>query len=296
MIAVLIIVALLLPLTNDSWDIRVESGQVRAQAIRSTADLISTGTLDNPAFSSANDFDIARDCTYLWRSDNVRELSCGPTTGRGNFYPIPGGWTIYDGGGEPVYAGLESEPKPLLLTWADVAVLPIQSGDVQLYPSGERRLINVETIGQSTAATHTLTTTILDTPVEIQLTPLEWTWNFGQTTPSSPPRPQAARIPISLSPGSTPMSPRISPSPPRLHGKATTELETPPPGTQSSAPARPQPPPPRSKPTSTASTSSTIPTNQAQPLTTETTRCEWAAGTASRTGPQGRPSPRPRQH
>ena len=41
----------------------------------------------------------------------------------------------------------------------------------------------METIAHSTATEHTLAATVLDIPVEVRLTPTEWSWHFGQDIP-----------------------------------------------------------------------------------------------------------------
>lgn len=82
------------------------------------------------------------------------------------------------------YEELAVSPQPLIVTWSDVFTLPIQSGTVepQLRDDGTH-LIQVELPTQSTATEHILTATLLDTPVEIRLTPVQWDWDFGEEVP-----------------------------------------------------------------------------------------------------------------
>lgn len=90
---------------------------------------------------------------------------------------------ILDDTGEWVYAALASEPEPVIVTWSDIATLPIQSGSVELQPGGGRHLINVETLARSTATDHQLSATVLGAPVEVRLTPIQWEWDFGGDIP-----------------------------------------------------------------------------------------------------------------
>lgn len=44
-------------------------------------------------------------------------------------------------------------------------------------------LAEEKTVAWSSAVAHTLTATVLDTPVEVRLTPISWEWHFGQEIP-----------------------------------------------------------------------------------------------------------------
>lgn len=82
------------------------------------------------------------------------------------------------GPGEPVYA---DAPNQLVVTWNDVATFPIASGSIEPQVAPDvAHLIYLETPTLSTATEHTLTITLLDTPVEVRLTPIQWEWDFGQ--------------------------------------------------------------------------------------------------------------------
>lgn len=78
----------------------------------------------------------------------------------------------------PIYA---DAPQQIVVTWSDVASLPIETGTINPQVSADSpHLILVETPTLSTAAEHTLTMTLLGVPVEIRLTPIQWEWDFGQ--------------------------------------------------------------------------------------------------------------------
>lgn len=81
-----------------------------------------------------------------------------------------------DGSG-PAY---QDAPEALVVAWHDLATLPIETGTVTTqFDPGVKPLIHVEVPTMSSATTHTLTMTLLDTAVEIRLTPVEWAWDFG---------------------------------------------------------------------------------------------------------------------
>ncbi|SNU02448.1 hypothetical protein SAMN06298212_13628 [Ruaniaceae bacterium KH17] len=67
---------------------------------------------------------------------------------------------------------------PIVVSASDLQSLPIMSGELQLQPSGGRALINADVIGYSTAATHTLATSVLGVPVQVRVTPVQWWWSF----------------------------------------------------------------------------------------------------------------------
>lgn len=174
-------VAAVVPFSDSiDWDGLASADTVVVGAVFSTFDFISAGGGPEISYTAGRQVDVALDCTWLLVTETVRERVCWPSNGLGSFDPGRSGWTIFDGAGEPVYEALAAEVEPLVLTWAGVAVLPIESGTVELQPGGGRHLILVETVARSTAVEHTLAATVAGVPVEVRLTPLEWTWHFGQ--------------------------------------------------------------------------------------------------------------------
>ena len=69
-------------------------------------------------------------------------------------------------------------PVPIVVSASDLRSLPIVSGELLLQPSGGRALINADVIGYSTAATHTLATSVVGVPVQVRVTPVQWWWSF----------------------------------------------------------------------------------------------------------------------
>lgn len=276
MIAALVLVASLVPAGSD-WYSSFEDGDTRVTAIDSTAKEFAAGTGSDLGYGAGQRINIPLDCTYLLATESRRELTCWPSNGIGSFTPDPGGWIIYDGAGQPIYEPLAREATPLILTWSDVATLPIQSGTVEVPNS--LYLINVQMISYSTATPHTLNATILDTPVEVRLTPTSWTWHYGQdipdfttTTPGGPyPDKTVTGIYTHAEDGLTVTATITWNGEYRI---ADSQNWYP-----YSAPEPPPPPPPPSRPTNTAPTSSPP----------RTTTAPAPATTASPV-PQGAPS------
>lgn len=74
------------------------------------------------------------------------------------------------------------DPIPIIVTYRDLASLPLNSGSVEVQPAASEVLIGVDTIAYSTVAEHTLAVTLLGVPVEIHAVPVEWSWDFGGGT------------------------------------------------------------------------------------------------------------------
>lgn len=170
-----------LPLDADNseqeWSAGTAGADVRISALVNTLEQIPSGS--GPwadVVASGGSFIPAQDCQYILLESGGREEVCWPSTGLGSYDPGMYGAYIADSLGEPLFAGLESEPEPIILTWADVATLPIQGGTIEMPNPEARDLNHAPAIAWSTATTHTLTTTILNTPVEVRLTPTQWDW------------------------------------------------------------------------------------------------------------------------
>ncbi len=61
--------------------------------------------------------------------------------------------------------------------------LPITPATINIQPGGGRTYVNVPTIVHTTIATQTLTTNLLGTDVEVEVTPSSFTWDFNDNTP-----------------------------------------------------------------------------------------------------------------
>lgn len=98
---------------------------------------------------------------------------------------LPGNWIPEDAPqpGEPAPDAPAAEPEPIVITAADLQRLPINAGEIATQPASGWVLVNVETIAMTTAGSHDLTTTVLDTPVRVHVTPVDYTWDFGDGSP-----------------------------------------------------------------------------------------------------------------
>lgn len=88
---------------------------------------------------------------------------------------------LHTGGTVPAPAA--PDPAAIVITQHDLQSLPIHAGTISLQPDSGRTLIHLPVIAYSDATTHDLTTTILDTPVTVRVTPLTYTWDFGAGIP-----------------------------------------------------------------------------------------------------------------
>lgn len=69
--------------------------------------------------------------------------------------------------------------EPVTLTREDVQSLLVDAGGLEIQPDRSWVLVHVETIAFTGAREQILTTTVLDAPVEVRVTPQAFTWDFG---------------------------------------------------------------------------------------------------------------------
>lgn len=119
-----------------------------------------------------------------------------------SYVPGLGGWVVDLGGcgnglpanwipdappppGEPAPPGEAPapEPEPIVITAEDLQRLPIQPGGLTTQPANGWVLVNVETIAMTGATEHDLITTILGSQVRVRVTPVDFTWDFGDGSP-----------------------------------------------------------------------------------------------------------------
>lgn len=136
-----------------------------------------------PAFQplpTAASTEALRDCGVLYgmaTSGNpwASSLSCTPVADNGTL--LAGVVTFVDTRtGEVVEA---PEPVEIIVTASDLQSLPINAGSVTIQPDTAHMLINQPLIAHTDAVTHTLSTVILGVPVDVRVTPLDYTWDFG---------------------------------------------------------------------------------------------------------------------
>lgn len=68
---------------------------------------------------------------------------------------------------------------PLTVSREDVQSLLVDAGGLEIQPDRSWVLVHVETIAFTGATEQILTTTVLDAPIEVRVTPESFTWDFG---------------------------------------------------------------------------------------------------------------------
>ena len=71
------------------------------------------------------------------------------------------------------------QAQPVVVTAQDVQRLPISPGGLVVQPDQGWVLVNIDTIVWTEASAQTFNTVVLDTPVEVRVTPVDFTWDFG---------------------------------------------------------------------------------------------------------------------
>lgn len=91
------------------------------------------------------------------------------------------------------------EPEPIIITItrSDFAELPLAQPAVHLQPERDWFLVNMDTLVYTDGTAQLLETTVLDVPVRVRATPVEFSWDFGDgsaplvTTDAGAPWPSA---------------------------------------------------------------------------------------------------------
>src|SRR5690625_1277134 len=73
----------------------------------------------------------------------------------------------------------ESEPIVITVTRSDFAELPLERPGVHLQPDRDWFLVNMDTLVYTDGGSQMLETTVLDVPVAVRATPVEYSWDFG---------------------------------------------------------------------------------------------------------------------
>ncbi|WP_165962702.1 PKD domain-containing protein [Occultella glacieicola] len=74
---------------------------------------------------------------------------------------------------------VEPPAEAVTVTVTDFQRLLLVGSEINLQPQGEWTLVNVDTIVFTDGAAQEFSTTVLDLPVEVRATPVEFTWDFG---------------------------------------------------------------------------------------------------------------------
>ena len=87
-------------------------------------------------------------------------------------------WTIAPAPGDPAEPGAPA-PLPIVVTAQDMQRLPIEPGGLTVQPDRGWVLVNLDTVVWTDGATQTLDTVVLGAPVQVRVTPVDYTWDFG---------------------------------------------------------------------------------------------------------------------
>ncbi|WP_345215829.1 hypothetical protein [Georgenia halophila] len=85
----------------------------------------------------------------------------------------------------------EPESEPIIVTAEELATLPIDPGGLTVQPDRGWVLVNKETVVYTGAGEQTFNITLLGTPVEVHVVPIDYTWDFGDGTETTTTEPGA---------------------------------------------------------------------------------------------------------
>lgn|SRR5690625_2714847 len=111
---------------------------------------------------------------YRWGIYSTRVSACDPV-------PI-GEWTPWREQDEGEEADAESAVEPpqlIIVTREDVQSLIVQPGKLIVQPDRPWVLVNTETVVMTDAAEHIVGTEVLGLDVDVRVTPVLFTWDFG---------------------------------------------------------------------------------------------------------------------
>lgn len=118
-----------------------------------------------------------RECQAIWTmkdANSVWEVCVSPDGQITNTELVVAATNPYTG--ETVEV---AEPLQIWVSQSDLQSLPIDAGSVLLQGDTEHMLINKPMIAWTDAAEHDLSTTILGVDVTVRVTPISYTWDFG---------------------------------------------------------------------------------------------------------------------
>lgn len=111
--------------------------------------------------------------TYVWGKYKTVVTACDP---------VPAGeWApLLDMGDGDDEESVEEEPGELLVfTREDVQSLLVNSGSLEIQPDQSWVLVGTDTVVMTDAAEHVLGTQVLDLDIDVRVTPVLFTWDFG---------------------------------------------------------------------------------------------------------------------
>ena len=87
-------------------------------------------------------------------------------------------WMIAPAPGDPAAPNAPA-PLPVVVTAEEMRRLPIEPGGLTVQPDRGWVLVNLDTVVWTDGATQTFDTTVLGTPVQVRVSPVDYTWDFG---------------------------------------------------------------------------------------------------------------------
>lgn len=111
--------------------------------------------------------------TYVWGRYKTVVTACDPVP--------PGEWApLLERGEGDDAEDVEEEPAELLVfTREDVQSLLVNSGSLEIQPDQSWVLIGTDTVVMTDAEEHVLGTRVLDLDIDVRVTPVLFTWDFG---------------------------------------------------------------------------------------------------------------------
>lgn len=111
--------------------------------------------------------------TYVWGKYRTVVTACDPVP-VGEWAP----WLERDDGDDA--EDVEEQPAELLVfTREDVQSLLVNSGSLEVQPDQSWVLVGTDTVVMTDASEHVLGTTVLDLDIDVRVTPVLFTWDFG---------------------------------------------------------------------------------------------------------------------
>ncbi|MBD8063501.1 PKD domain-containing protein [Oceanitalea stevensii] len=111
--------------------------------------------------------------TYVWGRYETEVTACDPVP-EGEWAPLV--WWA-DGDEEEA---VDDEPRELIaFTREDVQSLLVNSGSLEIQPDQAWVLVGADTVAMTDASEHVLSTRVLDLDVDVRVTPVIFTWDFG---------------------------------------------------------------------------------------------------------------------
>ena len=111
--------------------------------------------------------------TYVWGKYKTVVTACDPVP-EGEWAPL------LERGDDEGEETVEEEPGELLVfTRRDVQSLLVNSGSLLVQPDQSWVLVGTDTVVMTDAAEHVLGTRVLDLDIDVRVTPVLFTWDFG---------------------------------------------------------------------------------------------------------------------